>query len=1162
MTKSNNPTLWAETPPPNDNENGNCNPYIIPQLSGERLTIPGSKGAFRILASSKQTNGLMAVFQSGAVLSDAPGFHYHNQAHDVFLVTKGFLKLWNGGKCRVLGAGDFGYVPPGIIHNPELLGPHTETFGVVTPGDWVDFFRYISDPYRGILVPESDDRDLKALLIPKVMAAKSQFDVVFQPDYTPPPLGEWDADDEKLPEPADESKPEPYFLRANTGPRYMAGGVLSRPFITTAQSGGVMAISSIESSGEYGVGANVLARLMTFKRVDHCLAVLEGTLVVKLEREEGVIEEVVREGETVVVPSGQAFALEFRSRYVRVWSFADGDGIEALVQRVGAPFKGVVLPESVEGRGWDEETVSKVAGELYGSCHANPPLIARGLRNPLGRSDLAPRKPATGVGRRSTSVMNYIRARIVRRKVEELNAKLQAAESKLSPRDEPSHINATPSSMPLPTDRPTLTPTSTLRHPEEPEPPYGTDADGPQDEGDPVEDEITEVNHHTNGIEFHGSTSSVALLGHLQKARDQPETSTQWPTTHGRGSRRPASYSIVSTLHNASFSPSAHAHANAPQSLAAVHEHNYYFEQAHVFMSGYFENVHFIHPFINKEDFHLRAHDLWLRRTPTPDPSFIALYLAVLSFGALLRVWDEATLGGLTRFEWSRKLFGEAQMYLNYLHFPNNLDAVQCLYLMAKICQNELNPNLAYMYLGLAVRTCLAAGFNRNVRTSSDPRAEWISKTWWYGEMSFSLGRPDTLGLDDYHNRPLPARDTSQHAIIPWMVDFARITRKVSVQIYHRRLSLHEKLTVALAIEAELDAWMAGLPVWIRPDFISSSGSGGSRNGDGNGNGADREKERNDLKDPKWARRQRLVLGIRYYNVKTLLFRPFLRHATTLEARARVRTTSAPKAGFATRHPAPAGSPATSQSSAPTLNLNHETTTHLTTTIHKCLSAARNTISVIHDIYRVHTFFRCWWYNTTYVTFAVSTLLLPLSHSLPPKESITRSIEKAIEILEATDESVVTRKSAEIIRYYLREFQARREDSSAADFALQGRERERDGGRGRNGMPQGERVVEGVDLGVGVGGPAGAGTAPASGSTWLGGAGNAPYINDSRFGFESGHGHSHAGTGVPGAAVPPTVPGGEFDIPDWAYGFGFPDCSFDGIARFFDDLGGLPILDE
>lgn len=87
-------------------------PYAIPQLEGERITIPGSKGVFRILTSSKQTNGLMAVFQSGATVSDAPGFHYHEKAHDVFLVTKGYLKLWNGPRCRILGPGDFAYIPP------------------------------------------------------------------------------------------------------------------------------------------------------------------------------------------------------------------------------------------------------------------------------------------------------------------------------------------------------------------------------------------------------------------------------------------------------------------------------------------------------------------------------------------------------------------------------------------------------------------------------------------------------------------------------------------------------------------------------------------------------------------------------------------------------------------------------------------------------------------------------------------------------------------------------------------------------------------------------------------------------------------------------------------------------------------------------------------
>lgn len=59
-----------------------------------------------------------------------------------------------------------------------------------------------------------------------------------------------------------------------------------------------------------------------------------------------------------------------------------------------------------------------------------------------------------------------------------------------------------------------------------------------------------------------------------------------------------------------------------------------------------------------------------------------------------------------------------------------------------------------------------------------------------------------------------------------------------------------------------------------------------------------------------------------YYNVKMLLFRPFLSHFTR--------------------------------------KLRH-TPTELEETINKCLESARKTIEVIHDIYRVHTFFRCWY---------------------------------------------------------------------------------------------------------------------------------------------------------------------------------------------------------
>lgn len=233
-----------------------------------------------------------------------------------------------------------------------MLGPHTEILGLIAPGDWVDFFRYVSEPFHGLLVPEFDDRDLKSILMPKIMAAKDRFDVVFQRDYQPPEVSDWKDSENALPEAL-----TPYFLRANTGPRWMAGGVLSRPFVTGKQTGGKFAISSIESSKVYG--PTIFSKALKFKDVDHCLCVQEGALVVKLG---GKTEETVREGETVVIPAGQSFTLEFATRFVRIISFTSGEGIEALIEKAGAPYKGFTLPD--EAPKFDEDGLEKVFGEL------------------------------------------------------------------------------------------------------------------------------------------------------------------------------------------------------------------------------------------------------------------------------------------------------------------------------------------------------------------------------------------------------------------------------------------------------------------------------------------------------------------------------------------------------------------------------------------------------------------------------------------------------------------------------------------------------------------------------------------------------------------------------------------------------------------------------
>lgn len=189
--------------------------------------------------------------------------------------------------------------------------------------------------------------------------------------------------------------------------------------------------------------------------------------------------------------------------------------------------------------------------------------------------------------------------------------------------------------------------------------------------------------------------------------------------------------------------------------------------------------------------------------------------------------------------------------------------------------------------------------------------------------MSFSLGRSDTLGIDQHHNRRIPAADDSEFAIIPYMVTFGRIIRKVSVDIYHSQLPILQTLAMAVEIESELDGWIQSLPVCIRP---STSGSYTAKS--------------TPLREQVWCRRQRLVLDLReslfkhpfpalrfllnnegYRNVKLLLFRPYLL--------------------VHMQNPAPPNSP-------------------LVTASEKCMATAKQQIQIIHDAFKVLDYFRTW----------------------------------------------------------------------------------------------------------------------------------------------------------------------------------------------------------
>ncbi|KAK6441292.1 hypothetical protein LTR95_002485 [Oleoguttula sp. CCFEE 5521] len=322
-------------------------PYIISSQEGEIIYIPLSKSATRLLVTGKESDDAFAVVGSGGSQGDPIGFHYHREAHDVFLCLKGQINVWADDQCRTLSAGDFASVPPGTIHQYQIVGPHSEMVGLIMPGGWEEFFRFIGEPYDGATWPLEDDRSFFEVLLPKLKAAAEKFDMVPCPQHRGVEPQSWEEGDSKLP-----GSLKPYFLKNATGPAYLAGGTVCRPLATTAESGGKFSIGQIEISSHPQLRAGLFAsssRRLTFEHVHHAFLVVEGEVQVHAGTSNAAD---LHAGQLIFVPKGTELCIAARSRFASFYVFANGPGLTELYQHLGCAHHLSTLPERAAA--WDE----------------------------------------------------------------------------------------------------------------------------------------------------------------------------------------------------------------------------------------------------------------------------------------------------------------------------------------------------------------------------------------------------------------------------------------------------------------------------------------------------------------------------------------------------------------------------------------------------------------------------------------------------------------------------------------------------------------------------------------------------------------------------------------------------------------------------------------
>lgn len=337
-----------------DSPPGTQKSYVVSLFRGEQLVIPCSNSVMRLLVTGKETGMTFAVVGTGGSAGDPIGYHFHREAHDVFLCLKGNVNVWANKTARTMSPGDFASVPPGVVHQYQILGDHSEFVGLIIPGGWEEFFRIIGEPYDGPFFPVNDTRDPREVLIPKLIQAAETCDMVPVRDHPPVEIQPWvSGKDNTLP-----SGLKPYFLRADTGPKWIVEGTICRPLITTLQSNSKFSVVSLEGGN---VHRNFLSSIgqLRWNTIHHCFAVVHGKVRFQVGKESVRLSA----EDTIFIPAAEGFSFSFESAFAQMYVFANGGGVAELVIKVGRKMEAPgSIPDKPMGD-WQAAQVTKLAEE-------------------------------------------------------------------------------------------------------------------------------------------------------------------------------------------------------------------------------------------------------------------------------------------------------------------------------------------------------------------------------------------------------------------------------------------------------------------------------------------------------------------------------------------------------------------------------------------------------------------------------------------------------------------------------------------------------------------------------------------------------------------------------------------------------------------------------
>jgi quercetin 2,3-dioxygenase len=298
-------------------------PLVVRSREGERRVLLGD--IIITTVGTEQTAGRFSLIGNAGPRGPRPiPMHYHQFEHEMFMPIRGRMQLWVDGVSRILGPGDFGSVPAGVVHAYHFLDIHNQFLGYAMPGGFEAMFRITGQPTDAYVHPAEGFKGR-----PPVEAFK-RAEVEMHMKYVDDPYVEaTEGPDDTLP-----GACKPYYLKNGEGERRLLMSQLFTLIMRSEETDGQAAI--FHAQGPKG------ASFPTTRHVEASVGlwVLDGMLHVTLDGEEHLLVP----GDFAYAPPGCAWSYRMGSHFTQLHAIVAPAGFEGFLSAAGEPYPYYVFP--------------------------------------------------------------------------------------------------------------------------------------------------------------------------------------------------------------------------------------------------------------------------------------------------------------------------------------------------------------------------------------------------------------------------------------------------------------------------------------------------------------------------------------------------------------------------------------------------------------------------------------------------------------------------------------------------------------------------------------------------------------------------------------------------------------------------------------------------